>query len=160
MFVKCKQILKFFKKSSIANEKFKKVQENFAYTLLQETPTRWNSFHDMIERVLLTHEAIASVLLTRTNAPLPLTFKKVSEKASGSKYVTVSLIIPLAYGLYRQIQNVSTKLATEVGESMKNAMLESIKKRLSIYELRTVSSYDFGSTFKKKKKWFLVKRKC
>ncbi|XP_053967593.1 zinc finger BED domain-containing protein 4-like [Anastrepha ludens] len=155
LFAKCKNIVIFFKKSSIANEKLKQVQENFACTLLQEAQTRWNSFHDMIERVLLTHEAIASVLLSTTNAPLPFSaeeinvlkdidkilalFKNVSEKVSGGKYVTVSLIIPLAYGLYRQIGNFSSQLATAVGKSMKDVMLESIKKRLSIYELRTVT---------------------
>jgi len=113
LFSKCKSIVKFFKKSSIANEKLKLAQENFAYTLIQETPTRWNSFHNMIERILETHEAIASVLLSTMNAPLPFTaeeinvlkdiekilllFKKVSEKVSGGKYVTISLIIPSAF---------------------------------------------------------------
>jgi len=86
------------------------------------------------------------------NAPLPFTaeeinvlkdiekilllFKKVSEKVSGGKYVTISLIIPSAFGLHRQLQNLS--LLTAAGESIKGALLESIKKRLSIYEERTL----------------------
>ena len=123
------------------HEKFKNIQENFAYTLLQETPTRWNSFYMMIERILATHEAMALVLLATRNAPLPFTadetnmlkdienllsvFQQVSEKVSGGTYVTISLIIPLTYGLYRKVQNFSPQ--TSVGEVLKNCFFESIK---------------------------------
>ncbi|XP_053968686.1 E3 SUMO-protein ligase ZBED1-like [Anastrepha ludens] len=154
LFTKCKSIVRFFKKSTITNEKFKLAQEVSAYTLLQEIPTRWNSFYFMIERILETNDAIAKVLLSTTNAPQPFTaeeilalkdiekvlafFQQASEKISGGKYVTISLIIPMAYGLFRKIDSVSPLLQTLQGKTMTKILMESIKKRLSIYEQRTV----------------------
>ncbi|XP_053966175.1 E3 SUMO-protein ligase ZBED1-like [Anastrepha ludens] len=127
----------------------------FAYTLLQEMPTRWNSFYYMIQRILATHEAIATVLLSTKHAPLPFTaeeinilkdiekilsfFHQISERICGGTYVTISLIIPLTYGLYRKILSLSPQLQTQEGETMKNILLESISKRLSTYEERIVT---------------------
>lgn len=67
-FISTIHIVKFFVKSSITNENLKLVEENGAYTLLQEAPTRWNSFHDVIKIILLTHKAIASLLLSHYNS--------------------------------------------------------------------------------------------
>jgi len=144
LFTKCKSIVRFFKQSTIACEKFKLAQEGSALTLLNETPTRWNSFYFMIERILKTNDAIAKVLLTTTGALHPFTaeeilvlkdiekilsfFQQASEKNSGGKYVTISFIIPMAYGLSRKVQSVLLETSQET----------SIKKRLSIYEQRTV----------------------
>ncbi|XP_052858297.1 zinc finger BED domain-containing protein 4-like [Drosophila gunungcola] len=77
LFTKCKSIVRFFKQSPIANEKFKLAQEGTIYTLLQEVPTRWNSFFFMIERILKTNDAIAKVLLGTTNAPQPFTADEI-----------------------------------------------------------------------------------
>lgn len=155
LFTKCKTIVRFFKQSTIAGEKFKMAQEDFSYTLLQEMPTRWNSFYLMIQRILATNDAIVTVLLSTTKAPLPFTaeeinilkdvekilsfFQQATEKISGGKYVTLSLIIPMAYGLYRKVENLLPQLQTLQGKNMQNSLLESIKKRLSIYELRSVT---------------------
>ncbi|XP_053967993.1 uncharacterized protein LOC128869472 [Anastrepha ludens] len=108
----------------------------------------------MIERILETNDTIAKVLLSTTNAPQPFTakeilalkdiekvlafFQQASEKISGGKYVTISLIIPMAYGLFRKIDSVSPLLQTLQGKTMTKILMESIKKRLSIYEQRTV----------------------
>jgi len=106
----------------------------------------------MIERILKTNDAIAKVLLTTTGALHPFTaeeilvlkdiekilsfFQQASEKISGGKYVTISFIIPMAYGLSRKVQSVL--LETSQGKIMQSILLDSIKKRLSIYEQRTV----------------------
>jgi len=76
----------------------------------------------MIQRILATNDVFATVLLSTTKAPLPFTdddikilkdiekilgyFQKASEKISGGKYVTLSLKIPMAYGLYRQVDKL------------------------------------------------------
>lgn len=153
LIAKCKTIVKFFKQSSITNEKFKNVQENFASILLEESHSRWNSLHFMIERILASQEAINAVLLPIKSAPLQLTadeiiilkdidiilslFQEASDKISGENYV--SLVIPLAHGLFRKVHNLSSQLQTSVGERMKNTILKSITKRLSTYEQRTVT---------------------
>lgn len=134
---------------------FKMAQEGFSYTLLQEMPTRWNSFYFMIQRILATNDAIATVLLSTTKALQLLTadninilkdiekilgfFQKGSEKISGGKYVTLSLITPMAYGLYRQVNKLLPELQTSQGRNIQIILLESMHKRLSTYEQRTVT---------------------
>ncbi|XP_046868716.1 E3 SUMO-protein ligase ZBED1-like isoform X1 [Drosophila willistoni] len=152
---KCKAIVKFFKKNTIANEKFKMAQEKFGYSLLQETPTRWNSFFYMIQRILATHDEIAVVLLSTSNAPLPFqaeeidvlkdlekiltVFEEVSKRISGGKYATISLIIPLTDVLIRKTHTISSDVHTEVGQKMVTVLLDSIVKRLSPYEKKTAT---------------------
>ncbi|XP_041566010.1 E3 SUMO-protein ligase ZBED1-like [Drosophila elegans] len=77
LFTKCKSIVRFFKQNTISNEKLKLAQEGSEYTLLQETPTRWNSFYFMIERIIKMNVAIAKVLQSTTNAPQPFTAEEI-----------------------------------------------------------------------------------
>lgn len=153
LFAKCKAIVKFFKQSTITNEKFKMVQENFTSIVLEESPSKWNSFHLMIERILASLDAINAVLSPLKNAPLLLTveeiiilkdieiilslFQEASDKISDENYA--SLVIPLAYGIFLKVEQLSSKLQSSVGERMKNTLLMSITKRLSTYEQRTVT---------------------
>jgi len=113
-----------------------------------------NSFYFMIERIMKMNEAIAKVLLSTTNAPQPFTaeeilmlndiekvlafFQQASEKISGGKYVRISLIIPMTYGLFRKIESVVPLLQTLQGQTLNKILMESIKKRLSVYEQRTI----------------------
>jgi len=117
---KCKNIVKFFKSSSTAMEKFK-IEQNSEkpYTLIQEVPTRWNSTYAMIKRILQTNEAICRTLLNIRKAPSPLTaddililqelekllshFDEATKRVSGLTYVTISLIIPITFGIYIKI---------------------------------------------------------
>ncbi|XP_039501039.1 E3 SUMO-protein ligase ZBED1-like isoform X2 [Drosophila santomea] len=60
---KCKRIVAFCKSSTIAYAKFREAQDcERPYSLKQECPTRWNSAFYMVERILITKVAIASVL--------------------------------------------------------------------------------------------------
>ncbi|XP_062124607.1 E3 SUMO-protein ligase ZBED1-like [Drosophila sulfurigaster albostrigata] len=65
-------------------------------------------------------------------------FQQASEKISGGKYVTISLIIPMTYGLFRKIESVVPLLQTLQGKTLNKILMESIKQRLSVYEQRTV----------------------
>ncbi|XP_062127003.1 E3 SUMO-protein ligase ZBED1-like [Drosophila sulfurigaster albostrigata] len=69
LFTKCKSIVRFFKQSTISNEKLKLAQEGSEYTLLQETPTRWNSFYFMIERIIKC-DAIAKFYYQQRMQPI------------------------------------------------------------------------------------------
>ncbi|XP_044573520.1 E3 SUMO-protein ligase ZBED1-like [Drosophila ananassae] len=71
---KCKSIVAYFKRSTVAYEKFKEAQGvDQPVGLLQEMPTRWNSAYEMIKRIIKTNEHITVVLVTSRNAPPPLT---------------------------------------------------------------------------------------
>lgn len=159
---KCKEIAHFFKASCIASEKFKEEQKQLwkgtpneskePYKLLQEVATRWNSCYFMIKRILKTTDALNSVLLKLRNSPSPLTlddllllndiekslsiFQDATEKISGYKYVTISLIIPITHGIYNNLN--SATMATESGRTFCNGLLESVRTRLFSYETRTI----------------------
>ncbi|XP_043064693.1 E3 SUMO-protein ligase ZBED1-like [Drosophila ficusphila] len=121
---KCKKIVKFFKCSTIAYEKFKQAQGDNAYSLIQEVSTRWNSAFKMVERILATKEFISPVLLSLSRAPDPLTaddiellediqtilapFDYVTTQCSSSSKVTSSLIVPLTNGL---VEGLNDQLA-------------------------------------------------
>lgn len=159
---KCKEIVTFFKSSNLATTKFKEEQrvlwrgtddENKTpYKLLQEVATRWNSCYQMIKRVLLTSDAPNTTLLKLRNAPPPLTaddievlkdlekcltiFHNATEKISGSKYVTASLIIPMSYGIYNYLN--AANMCTDLGKIFCQGLIESTRIRLFPYESRTI----------------------
>lgn len=161
----CKEIAHYFKSSCIASEKFKEEQKQLwkgtpnenkePYKLLQEVATRWNSCYFMIERILKTTDALNSVLLKLRNAPSPLTlddisilkdvekslsiFQDATEKISGYKYPTLSLIIPITHGIYINLNSAITTMTTESGKTFCNGLLESVRNRLFLYETRTIT---------------------
>lgn len=57
---------------------------------------------------------------------------------SGSGYVTISLIIPLSFGLYRYLNSLND-LTTEEGRSLCEGLIGSIRKRLFPYENMSVA---------------------
>ncbi|XP_072401942.1 E3 SUMO-protein ligase ZBED1-like [Diabrotica undecimpunctata] len=159
---KCKDVVTFFKSSPTATLKFKEEQRQFwrdthernkePYKLLQEVPTRWNSCFYMIKRILLTSDPLNNTLLKLRNAPQPFSadgiavmkdmekclsvFEDATEKVSGYKYVTISLLIPTVFGIYNFLS--SCDLLTEIGLKFRDGLVESVRTRLFPYETRTV----------------------
>ncbi|CAH1108707.1 unnamed protein product [Psylliodes chrysocephalus] len=147
--------------SNVAMEMFKKEQgindstTHKQYKLIQEVPTRWNSTYYMVERILTTSEALGRTLLKIRKAPHPLSvdelsiltdsvkvlkcFEEATKKISGSTYTTISLIIPLSFGIYNFLTTVITDLDTEEGKIFCSGLIESVKKRLFPYETRSVT---------------------
>ncbi|XP_044570347.1 E3 SUMO-protein ligase ZBED1-like [Drosophila ananassae] len=152
--LKCKRIVTYFKSSSIALSKFKASQEtDIKYSLIQEVPTRWNSAYHMIERILLTNEAISKVLLSTSKAPTPFTadevailkdivqllspFDNATKQVSSSTSVTASLIVPIVCGLLHTLDSFRLKLNSFEGIEALNCLVDQVKKRLLGYEKRT-----------------------
>lgn len=76
---KCKDIVTFFKSSTVAYELFKKEQNTpEPYKLKQEVPTRWNSSFYMIQRILKTNDAIGRTILKLRKPPQPLTVDDIA----------------------------------------------------------------------------------
>lgn len=172
---KCKEIVRFIKSSSIATETFKQEQKNEiedvmtenSYKLIQEVPTRWNSLLYMIRRILKTKNALNRTLLKLKRAPPPLTadeitilidivdcldcFDEAINKVSALQHVTISLIIPITFGIYNHLNDHVLKITSEEGKIFCLSLIESVKKRLFIYETRTVPriSTILDSRFKK-----------
>lgn len=75
---KCKNIVTFFKSSNIAAQKLiieQESQNKKPLKLIQEVPTRWNSMHHMLKRILVLKDVITIVLLRMPNAPALLTLE-------------------------------------------------------------------------------------
>ncbi|XP_052855779.1 LOW QUALITY PROTEIN: E3 SUMO-protein ligase ZBED1-like [Drosophila gunungcola] len=144
---KCKRIVTFFKSSTIAYAKFREAQEC-------ERP-RWNSAYYMVERILNTKVAIASVLLNTPKGLRPLTsdeisiledlkeilspFEHATVHTSASTYVTVSSVIPVICGILHNLNSTKTKLQTKVGRDVCDDILQGVNTRLVPYENRTVT---------------------
>ncbi|CAG9840770.1 unnamed protein product [Diabrotica balteata] len=160
---RCKEIVKFFKSSCIAYDKFNEVQvqewkstvnkKKEPYKLVQEVPTRWNSCFYIIQRILKTSESLNKTLLKIRKAPTPLTideisilgdfekvlgcFEEATKKISGNSYVTISMIIPMVYGIHNNLE--SEIMGTEIGNNFRLGLFESISKRLFQYESRSLT---------------------
>lgn len=80
---KCKDIVTFFKSSTVAMDTLMKEQNELnekgqGYKLIQEVSTRWNSTYYMIERILKINNAIGRAILKLRKAPSPLSVDEVS----------------------------------------------------------------------------------
>ncbi|CAH1107496.1 unnamed protein product [Psylliodes chrysocephalus] len=128
---KCKEIVTFIKNSNIAADTFQKEQETCdkQYKLIQEVKTRWNSTLYMLKRIVDTADALNRTLLKSKKAPSPITaeemiilkdlikcldiFEDATNKVSGATYVTVSLIIPITFGIYCNLTDLVKNLSSE-----------------------------------------------
>lgn len=156
---KCRNIVRFFKKSTLAMDHLMKEQEKLNKTPLkpiQDVCTRWNSTLYMLERLLHLHNdnCLTIALSNSANAPEILNFSDIStikeivavlkpfeeatKQVSVDKYVTVSIIIPIVVGIQTSLQNVGTGLTCNIAKYLHSKLIASVIKRLFSYETRTV----------------------
>lgn len=156
---KCRNIVRFFKKSTLAmdrlmNEQLKKKKKPLKP--IQDVATRWNSTLFMLERLLLLYDddCLTVALCNSSNAPnilhldeiliireivsLLKPFEEATNQISGENYVTVSLIIPLVVGIHTSLQNLAATLKCSVTKNLHSKLLASVIKRLFPYETRIV----------------------
>ncbi|XP_036336097.1 zinc finger BED domain-containing protein 1-like [Rhagoletis pomonella] len=150
---KCKKIVAFFKSSSIAYAKFCAAQGENPLCLVQEVTTRWNSAYKMISRILATKDAITSVILKTHKAPSILNADEIelledlddlfcqmddaTKRVSAGNTVTISLILPIIYGLLSNIKGSIKNLKTEKGAVIANFLLDRLRERIVPYENRS-----------------------
>jgi len=156
---KCKQIVKYFKKSTLAMDKLREEQRKKNLQQLkplQEVATRWNSVLHMIERLItLNKEDCLIITLSKLpNAPESLSFndfidlkemvkllqpfETATNQISGQTYVMVSLIIPLVVGIHDNLTEIEHFLTSDITEQLCARLKLSVIKRLFIYEQRSV----------------------
>lgn len=137
-------------------EKFQFEQNSdHSLSLIKSDPTRWNSVFEMINRILLTKDSICEVLLNKSKVPRTLIadevlilselkkilegFKEAIEKVSGDTYATISLIIPLSFGLFKKLSALRNKLKSTEAKQVCNKLIESIQTRIFPYEARSIT---------------------
>ncbi|XP_064456877.1 zinc finger BED domain-containing protein 4-like [Ornithodoros turicata] len=135
--LKCKNILRHIRSSSVATAKLREEQERIGKVpqlkLIKETPTRWNSIFYMLKRILEVWEAPTLTLSKLPRAPSPLSaedvmliedvvailepFEEATKLMSGDQYTTISLVIPVVRGTVTEIEErIEPTLKTTVAK--------------------------------------------
>lgn len=170
---KCKQIVSFFKSSTIATEKLKKAQGvDQPHGLIQEVPTRWNSSYFMLRRIIDIDEEISATLLCCPRAPNPINadeilvlkelvailvpFYEATLQVSANKTPTVSLVIPLLCELDQKICRLKLNTKSEPAMSVIGIIQNRLPTRFSHYETRTVTRIATALDPKLKKRWIFL----
>ena len=139
---KCKDIVTFFHHSSKASEKLTDIQKQLGVPekkLVQEVDTRWNSTFYMFERMIELHESVTTTLclsgksemcisaeeleLTKKVVEVLKPFESAIVDMSGSKFITVSKLIPIA----RSLQLVTVQNSTQI--PLKQELIAQMQRR-------------------------------
>ena len=160
MLKKCKRIVDFFHRSPLQNKNLMPElrQRNQPETkLIQYCYTRWNSSYLMLESINKSADAITIVSI-KSGAKVPhlksterqaipeiliviKPFVDATEKLSGDKYSTMSLIIPCTKLILLELDDVLPKIMSVEVIKFHSKLIELTKERLLIYETRTISAY-------------------
>ena len=139
---KCKDIVTFFHHSSKASEKLTDIQKQLEVPekkLIQDVDTRWNSTYYMFERMIELHESVTTTLCLSGKTEMCISveeleiikkavevlkpFESATVEMSGSKFVTVSKVIPIP----RSLQLVTVKKSTQI--PLKQELIGQMQRR-------------------------------
>lgn len=148
----------FFKLSVLGSDKLKHIQTQMGCKQLKvvhDVKTRRNSSLLMIKRLMDLKESLSAALVSIQNAPTMLTseqrdniaecvnllepFFQMTEKLSGEKYPTISMVIPIVRGLFAAVYEV--KANTVVGQELRNNLISGIQTRLGQVEKNKIIAY-------------------
>lgn len=162
MLLKCKNIVRHIRSSSVATAKLREEQERIGKVpqlkLIKETPTRWNSIFYMLKRILEVGEALTLTLSKLPRAPSPLSaedvmliedvvailepFEEATKLMSGDQYTTISLVIPVVRGIVTEIEeHIEPVLKTEVAKVVLRDWVSSLHRRMDSYEDMDLTSF-------------------
>ncbi|XP_046869003.1 zinc finger BED domain-containing protein 4-like isoform X1 [Drosophila willistoni] len=159
---KVKKIVMHFKHSPALMDELQKAQadegipEGCIKTLQQSVDTRWNSCLEMLVSFLSLANKVAIILIKRSEKVKGLPemlstdelstckdfcsllnpFKDATEKISGEKYVTVSMVIPLISLLLKKMQ--IAKVESADGILAQDSLHKQLEKRCKPLELNKV----------------------
>lgn len=157
---KVKNIVTFFRKSSVASEKLNESQKSFGALepkkLVQEVETRWNSTFYMVERFVELENSVKTalallnteleglssnewiVLKEMTEVLKP--FERATVIVSGEKYMSASLVIVLSAQLSEVCVELSKKEFKEETKNVLSYLSTGLYDRLGNVEMSTTLS--------------------
>lgn len=150
---KTKNIVTYFRSSTLAKEKLSQVQQQMQKPILKlinEVPTRWNSTYQMLSRIASQKEPVW-VSLASLKTPLPaLTgeehdiiaevlivlapFNAATVELSEEKRVSGSKIIPMMKMLHHTMQKCAPSLKTSVGKKLRHELDKRVTETLNNFE--------------------------
>lgn len=142
LMAKCRTIVGHYTRSSVANARLRREQENLGQkplALIQDVQTRWNSQYFMLERLVRCRNAINLELGTSNTQintlkgnewALAESVLKVFEPlveatsfSSGETYPTISSILPMMFGIEKVLVDIDEKDgSTEFGEAVRRCL--------------------------------------
>lgn len=67
----------------------------------------------------------------------------ITNMLNGNSKITISLIIPCTTSFLKELNEKSAKMTTEIRKKLADNLIHYTKKRLSSYELNSLTRYDF-----------------
>nr|XP_023028246.1 zinc finger BED domain-containing protein 1-like [Leptinotarsa decemlineata] len=154
---KFKTIVGHFSHSVLACNKLKSVQEQMGFPVLklkQDVSTRWNSTLIMLERLVKVKDALSMTIISITKAPefldadewaviedsifLLKPLEVMTATLFADTYPTISMVIPLVRGLQHSLVNWKSK--TDICETLRKNLIDTIARRLGILECNKIIS--------------------
>ncbi|XP_036345283.1 zinc finger BED domain-containing protein 1-like [Rhagoletis pomonella] len=148
---KCREIVTYFKRSNVASYKLQEIQEQMnleKLKLQQDVQTRWNSTFIMFDRLDRVKIPLSAALSSLPSSPYNLTseewnvlqecviilrpVEQLTTILSGQQYPTLSCVIPLIRGVQSSLKSYS--MSTNIAISLQNKLIETIERRLGVYE--------------------------
>lgn len=152
LFNKAKKITTHFRHSSKETTKLNYMETQFGMKhlkLKQECQTRWNSMFHMIQRLLTVKAPLSAVLISETKVanltpnewksaqsivPVLAKLEHVTTVMGGSKYPTISLVIPVLNELKQSLWRLVVDDTEEEAAELCHALVASIDQRWPNYE--------------------------
>ncbi|KAI2643954.1 E3 SUMO-protein ligase ZBED1 [Labeo rohita] len=150
---RARKVVSYFRSSTNATEKLILAQERMGrqpLKLLQEVDTRWNSTHDMLQRLIDLREPVGAALASLSNDIMPLSsadfdiiseslevlapFKYATEELNGEKRVSASKIIPIIRMIQHKVAEKTALVRNASASSLGIALQQYINKRCSNVE--------------------------
>lgn len=150
---KTKNIVTYFRSSTLAKEKLSQVQQQMQKPILKlinEVPTRWNSTYQMLSRIASQKEPVW-VSLASLKSPLPVLtgeehdiiaevlvvlapFNSATVELSEEKRVSGSKVIPMMKMLHHAMQKCAPSLKTLIGKKLCHELDKRVMESLNIFE--------------------------
>ncbi|XP_067293402.1 E3 SUMO-protein ligase ZBED1-like [Pseudorasbora parva] len=150
---RARRVVSFFRSSTKATENLILAQERMGrqpLKLLQEVDTRWNSTHDMLQRLIDLREPVGAALASLSSDIMPLSsadfdiiseslevlapFKYATKELSGEKSVSASKIIPIIRMIQHKVAEKTAHARNPSASSLGMALQQYINKRCSNVE--------------------------
>lgn len=136
-------IVSYFHHSSKASDILENLQGTEKLKLMQEVSTRWNSTYTMLERYLILHNEVTTVLCRLSKATMCISdteieviraavkqlepFYQVTKIVSGESYLTMSSVLPL-------INNIHDAIIVAQDSELKQLLINSMNTRFLNHE--------------------------
>ncbi len=172
---KVRDIVKYFRSSTIACEKLKTVQKQFnkddtngkVLKLILDVKTRWNSTYYMFDRIIEIQDSVQAAVGMLGN-PVPILtveewtvineikkilkpFEQVSRELSLEKQISMSMVMVMVNGLFATLERIKKNTKDKLAIEFFDAIYKTLREKFANFEHNSIiaRSTFFDPRFKK-----------